>query len=522
MKKTAIVVVLVVILSLLVACSAEVPSTPDPAARSGTDVSPLPLLLPQSTLLAAELRDLAARWSEIRAIRPIAEFQDRLLAGMGLTAENLQLLLGDRAIFALVSGSDRILWPLALLRPPKIDQAEALLDSLAVSWTVIRAREALWIGPKSVAEELETMALGDGTSLAQVVPMDEVNSRLPAGGLVRGWVNPVAARQLLRVRLGRPWSATLDLVRGLISAELEVVRWIGFRRDIAQGRVVTDAVAVYDTRGLPPEVARLFDPGASSPQLPSHLPDDAAIAVAFRPEAHSYLPWLRYVAASEPEGPLRNLDFWIDEFEERCNMSLERDLFRTIGQHGWLLVFENRGAEAPAWVMVLETSQAHQAEATILGLLSWSAEHAGVRTLGLARPRVQDDTVSGRLTHHVMVRTPFRQLAGPSFTAVDGYLVAGVGEHAIRTGLALIDVRAFPASEATGIGPPAHASLQLRGPALGHLSGSPLDAFTAAGEEFDLAVAVVGLIAAVSDASTRLWYEADGIQLHADISLSQD
>ncbi|KPJ83975.1 MAG: hypothetical protein AMS18_17050 [Gemmatimonas sp. SG8_17] len=522
MKKTVIVVVLVVILSLLVACSADAPSTPYYEARSGTASAPLPFLLPQSTLLAVEIRDLTARWSEIRAIRPIAELQDRMLAGSGLAAADLPLLLGDRAVFALVSGSDRLFLPLALLRPPDAGQAEALLDSLKPAWTVVRARDALWIGPENVADELETVALGDGTSLAQVVPMDEVDSRLPPGGLVRGWVNPRAVRQLLRVRLGRQWSAAWNLVAGLISAELEVVRWIGFRRDLAQGRVITDAMAVYDVRALPRELARLFDPGASSPQLPSLLPDDAAIAAAFRPEAQGYLPWLQYVAAREARGPLRNLDFWIDEFEQRYDMSLEHDLFGTIGPHGWLVVFENGAGEPPGWVVVLESSNAYQAEATILALLSWSAEYAALRTLGLATPRVQDGTVSGRLTHDVVVRTPVGRLAGPSFTTVDGYLVVGVGEHAIQTGLALIDGRAFPTAEATGTGAQAHASLQLRGPALARLPCSLPGAVTAVGEEFDLAGAVADLIAAISDASTRLWYEVDGIRLHAVILLSQD
>ena len=72
MKKTVTVVVLVVTLSLLLACSADAPFPPDPAARSGTAASPLPNLLPQSTLLAVEIRDLSARWSEIRASSPTA------------------------------------------------------------------------------------------------------------------------------------------------------------------------------------------------------------------------------------------------------------------------------------------------------------------------------------------------------------------------------------------------------------------------------------------------------------------
>ncbi len=522
MKKTVLVVVLVVILSLLLACSADAPSTPDLAARNATADSPLPHLLPQSTLLAAEFRDLATRWSEIRAIRPLAEFQNRLLAGSGLTAADLPLLLGDRAVVALVSGTDRVCRPLALLRPTDLDRAEALLGSLGASWSVIQARHALWIGPQGVAEELETVALGDGTSLAEVVPMDAVDARLPPGGLVRGWVNPTAVRQLLQVRLGRRWSAVLDLIRSLISVELEAVRWIGFRRDITRGRVATDAVVVYDTRALPPEVAGLFDPSASSPQLPSPLPDDAAVAAAFRPESQGYLPWLQHVAAREPQGPLRNLDFWIDEFEQRFDTSLERDLFRAIGPHGWLLVFENRAEEPAAWVMVLEASNASLAEATILKLLNWSAEHAAVRTLGLARPRVQDGNLGDRLTHQVVVRMPVGQLPGPSFTTVDGYLLAGVGESAIQAAMGLIAARAFPAGQHGGMGPPPHASLQVRGPALGHLPNSLPGAVTAGGQESVLVEAVVGLIAAVADASTQLWYEADGIRLHSEISLNQD
>ncbi|UCG86059.1 MAG: hypothetical protein JSW71_19470 [Gemmatimonadota bacterium] len=517
--KRIIIIVIIILLSLLVSCSADAPSTPEHEAHFTAATAPLPYLLPERTLLAVEIYNLAGRWSEIRAIQALARFQDKLLAGTAIRPDQLPLVAGRRLVLALVAGS-RTIMPLAVLLPPDMDSAEPVLRSLGPNWSVVRARGALWVAPSNATDELEIVAAGDGSSLARVVPLQEADRRLPAGGLARGWVNPAALKQLLRSRVEGKLSGLIDAVGGLLSAELEAVRWIGFRRELEAGRIVTDAITVYDTRVLPREVARVLDPAATPATLPVPLPETVVMAAAFRPEPQVALPWLQFLAERNTAGPLRNVEFWIEEFEEWSNRILADDLFGAIGEQAWLLVLDSRSTNSPSWTLILQAPQSHRAEATLLDLLDWSVEQAWARTLGLAVPRIRDYRRDGITIHEVAIRTPFGEVAGPVFAAVDGFLVAAAGEESLQTGFALVAGGAL----AGGVGDheqsfSAHASFWARGTALAGLVESSL-VLCDVGEHCNtIMMAAAELLANVSFASAQARYEADAMRMHGEILL---
>jgi hypothetical protein len=517
MKKTLI-AVLVLLLSPLVACDVDAPQTPDNLVRIEAASAPLPFLLPEGTLLAVEVRGLAGRWSEIRSIPAIADFQDQLFSWVGLSAGDVRLLVSGEAVAALVvTSGGRESVPVVLLRP-NAASADSILASIETSLTVIRDRGAVWLGAKSEAEEIERLARGDGTSLGLSVPLDELELRLAVDGLLRGWVNPSAVRRVLRVRVAGPWWAALDLAWTLISAELDVLRWLGFRRDIESGRVVTDAVAVYDTDMLPREMARVFNSASLSPEPPSRLPEGIVLMAAFRPEPQMCLPWLRFAARRYPDGPLRNLDFWLAEFEERSGHELEQDLFGAIGEQGWLMVLESPGEEVASWVTVLAAPNAHGAETVLLALREWSVEHAWVRTLGMAVPEIRDYDMSGTVVNSVVLRTPFGDLSGPAFATVDGYLVAGSGERAVGTGLALVEEGTFGADRTST---QQHMTVEMRGSFLRYLSGM-IHELTASRPQHVPFEAFAGLLANVSSVTTRIWYETDAIRVRSEVQLIEE
>jgi hypothetical protein len=257
------------------------------------------------------------------------------------------------------------------------------------------------------------------------------------------------------------------------------------------------------------------------------LPNAVVIAVAFRPESGASLHWLRYVAQRNATNSLRHLQFWIDEFEQRFDRSLQADLFDAIGEYGWLLGLRAGADVPPAWVMVLQTSDASRLEATLLDLLSWSREHAWARTLGLAVPRVANNELDGTTVHAVALHTPFGQLAGPVFATVQGHLVIATDQQALQTGVLLVETRAFsiPDSELSE-SIPAHASLWARGPSIEGPSivGLTESISTLYGADSDHTVligAVAGLLAGVVSAAARAWYEEDALRMRGEILLDE-
>jgi len=517
--KKLLMVVLLLLLSLLVACEVNAPQTPDYGAEFDAVSAPLPFLLPEATVFAVEVRGLARRWSDMRSIGPIADFQDRIFALLDLAAADVPTLVGDGLVVALVSMSQgRKVMPLALLRPDSL-AVESLLDAAPERWTAVRARNAVWVGPVSSHEELASVARGDGTSLAHAVPLDESDQRLPSGGLIRGWVNPAALRECIRAQMADSWRAPLALLQVLFSADLEAMRWFGFRRDIAAGTVVTDAVAVYDTSALPSDVARLFDPTARGPAFPTPLPEQVVLAAAIKLEPEAALSWLRHVARRYPDSQLRNLEFWIAEFEERTGLELQRDLFGTLGENAWILGVERGGDDRTSWVAVVEAPQAHRAATTILALRDWSSGHVWVRTLGLAVPRTRETVLDGVAMHTIGMRTPFGELTGPTLAAVGDYLLMAADDEAIRIGRSLVEERTFDSGAATGAGTPALMVLDVRGRALSRVLALVRDAVPTTGQTAELLHAVLALVAEFPSISARCWYETDAIRMRGEIAL---
>jgi hypothetical protein len=519
--KRFVLIAIILLLSLfMIACSADAPATPEQEINLTAATAPLPHLLPEGTLLAVEFHDLARRWSEIRAVRPLVQLQDRLLAAAGLTPDVVPVLAGDHAVFALVTGSrDHALVPIVLLKPLGT-QVGVAAESLGPNWSMVRARGALWVAPTEAVAALRRIAVGDGTSLAGAQPLDEMEDRLPPGGLVRGWINPSALKPLLRGRIQVPLSGLVHAIAASLAAELEVVRWIGFRRDLEPGRLVGDAITVYDLRRLPNEIARVLDPGATAVRLPASVPEDVVLAAVFRPEAGAALPWLHFVAAQDRESPLRNIGFWVEEFESRFGRSLAHGLFGAIGERAWFLILRPGPAGSHRWALAFESPQPRLVEATVLDLLDWSADHAWPRTLGLAVPRVRILKRNGVTIHEVTIRTPFGEAVGPVFAASAGFFVVAAAETTLLRATAVLENGAFTltaneAEQSTA----AHASLWLRGTALAGAVESVLALDESEAGCRDLAQAVGELLSGVSFVSARAWYESDAVRMHGELQL---
>jgi len=490
---------------------------PEPATGSLLD------LLPESTLLAVEIHDAARRWSSLRDLPAIAGLQNRLLHGSGLEPDDLPLLAGNRAVVALVPTRDgRSVIPVAVLSPADPDRAQALMDVRAgarpdgeAAWCRVRGRNALWVGPANAAGDVAAVARGDGTSLGPLLPVAEAAKRLPDGGLARGWVNPDAVRRYLRRMVPGTHPEVIELAAAAFAAELDAARWIAFRRDLVDGRLVTDAVLVYDRAKLPVQVARVFDPGASAPSLPANLPGDVVLAAAFRLEPEACVPWLRFLAEADPRGPFRNLDFWIEEFEEFSGLSVQNDLFGNLGEHGWEILLESWDGEALQWAAVFEAKDNERVQAVLLALRDWSADQAWGRSFGLARlsPRVYDH--DGTEVHATRIRTLLGELSGPAFAATGDHIVIGLGDRAVGRALNLVRFGYFGPEQGDATAPTAHASMIVRGPGLARTLETLVDS------DSRLFEAVVEFLYSVPEASAQTWYETDGLRVHGELVLGE-
>ncbi len=159
------------------------PPSPDRALRD---------LIPASALLAVEVRDLDRRRGEVRSLPAIANLQDAVLPGAGIMPDLLPRLFGSRGVVFLASSPrPPSLMPVAILRPPDMPSAEPTLRGLQTI-ALVRARDALWLGPAGSEGRLTELAEGGNIRLADVLPFAEIDRRLPPAGLVSGWVNPAA------------------------------------------------------------------------------------------------------------------------------------------------------------------------------------------------------------------------------------------------------------------------------------------------------------------------------------------
>lgn len=512
---------------------APVPAAvPSPPGITNGDAALIDLL-PESTVIGVEIRNMAARWPEIRSLPAVTRFLDRLLEGAGLEADDLPGLAGDEAVLALVPDQDgRSLIPVALLNPPDPARAERILEGIMLSpgaggSPVARhERGALWVGIPGRSESLERIAAGDGTSARDNLVMEEAYRRLPDSGLVRGWINPRALRRLLDRHVEGTWPAPLEILRSFVTAGLDTVRFIGFRRDLHADGAVADGVIGLDMGALPSPVVRaLKEHREPSLSLPSPLPAGTILASAFRVEAEAGFGWLRHVASSDPRGPLRNFEFWMEEFRARTGLDLERDLSGALGERGWsFLLGDEDGATVNA-VAILETRDPARVEETLLELREWFMEHLLGRTLGSVVPRIEDHSLNEGILHGLRLWTPIGDLTGPAFHVTDGHLVVGLGERAVRAGVDLLEagegwMNAGKAGPDPGSGA-AWEQVRVVGPALARWIETRIG-LAGSGREHFLALALADLLAVSDPISADLWSEGDTFRTRCRVRFTSD
>jgi hypothetical protein len=500
-------------------------------------------LLPESTVVAVEVRDLSTRWDEIRRFPAIVRFLDALLDGTGLEPDDLPAIAGRRAMIALVPSEDgRTVVPIAVVRPASAAHVEAVFDLAARcerdgarrAPTVTRGRDALWIAPEGAADRLSEAARGNGRSLAGRIRARALARRLPSGGLVRGWIHPEALADLLRARARAERSGALRFVENALAAELDAIRFAGFRRDVTPTGIVTEAVIAYDLAVLPAEVGRLLSSPADPALAYPPMPPGTVAAAAFTPNGELWLPWMRYLAAKIPNGPFRNLEFWLDEIRARTGRDVDRDLVRLLGERGRFHVLDGpRDSRARAFA-ILETADAPRLEASLLDLRAWLSEHVTGRSLGGIVPIPRDEETPRGIVRGLRWRTPLGRLEGPAFAVRDRHLIVGSDPRAVRVALRLLDeTRVGRGGEpARQLGSTAdaespldrpHGSLRIEGTAVRRLARQIAESGLLAGPEDAAGLrAIRDLAEGIEGIEGQVRYERDAVRIRATVRLTTE
>jgi hypothetical protein len=348
--------------------------------------------------------------------------------------------------------------------------------------------------------------------------MDEVEARLPHGGLVRGWLNPVACNQLLHDSRVDSLPAPLRWAAAALSAELSAVRYAAFRRDFAAGELVTDGIIAYDPALLPSQLLRALDPDAVPALFPVEVPANAVAVVAFHPGAQAFMPWLRNLSASDPRGPLRNLAFWLDEFQQRYRRDLDRDLFSSLGDHGWLLALDLEGGGAPGLAAVVEIREESVLAATLRDLMSWVSEQLWIDTFGTIIPRPWSDAGQGQVIYGTTLRTPYSEIQGPRFQISGDYLMLGDRPETLAAarGFAGSLPQNVSADGAAGRDAPVHGSVWVSGAEIGRVLAAAFHG--AAPDCGGCFLAAADMLAAGMESLRADWqYEPDAIRLHGHL-----
>jgi hypothetical protein len=483
-------------------------------------------LLPESTVAAVELRDLDRRWSEIRQLPAVASFQDRVLGELGLDADDLPRLAGNRAVLALViSDNRREVLPIALLRPSQTEEAAALLEARSgvgtegVGYTLRRGRDTFWLIPAEAEDRLGSLARGRRASRTRDFHLEELERRLPDGGLARGWINPRALRELLLHQVEGTRPAVVAWIEAMGAVEFEAVRFAGFRRDLTPDGVVTDGVVAYDADFLPAEVAHALRSRPAPARLPDALPPGVVAMAAFRPESEASLAWLRHVSMRDPRGSLRNLDFWIDAFEERTGRDVEHDLLDLLGDQGWAVAFEGERSGTLEVAVVCEVDDAEQLEDALLDLRAFLMDHTLGRTLGLVVPRARDARLEGHALHGTTLWSPFGQVEGPVFTLTADHLLLATGDRSAAKALQLIEGKSTwgPVMAEVGLPSPAHEAARIRLSALSPLINELIGLNDDGSDASAWVTAVSDLASNLDTAELGLWYENDALRLRGQL-----
>jgi len=483
--------------------------------------------VPASALLAVSTFQLDQRWSEIRNTRALADFQDALLSGPGLPPEFVPRLIGHRSVFFLAP-ADR--WPfavpVALLEPADPKEAQAILSKLPdVSY--VREGALFWVGPTEAKELLSRLSTDDGPKFPSAVPFGEIEDRLPDGGLVRGYVNSAACLKLLRESAIEACPFPFRNAAAALAADLAAVRYVAFRRDFVDGEFTTDGLVTYDPTRLPPEVSQLFNPTASAVSLPAGgvtvtRPDGSTrspfVVAAFRPESSAWMPWVRYVAASDTRGPLRNLAFWLEEFQQRYARNLDRDLFSVIGDEAWLLVARVPQSNSLELVLVFELRTGKSIEGVLEDLFSWAGEQVWLSSFGILSTRTWHEDQPGASLRGLTFRTPLASVQGPAFEVSGRYLLMALQPSGLATGQAWIgSIEA--AKKSAGLNPPgSHGTVLIQPSELARF----VQAVHPTGQQDRderLLNAVLGLMADSGTLRVDLKYESDGIRFHGQLPI---
>lgn len=508
----AITTVLVVLLGVVLACD-DAPSPPSTPTVDHTSRGDLIALLPPSTLVAVELRNIAGRWDELRAIPRVAGVQDRVLERLGLEARDVPELAGERAVIALVAGGKELeTVPLAVLDPPSHPRALALLKRSG-GLAAIEARGAIWSGAASQARLVERIAGGEGTSVRDAVDFAELGVRLPEGGLVRAAVHPRALRDQLGAWAARRGLDAAGKLAAFLRADLESVETAGFRRDVVDGAVVTDGWIGFDEEVVPEAFTRALATSRRPAVLPADLPADILLVCSFRTEAEAALAWLRTMAARDPRGPLRNFDFWVDEFEARTGRDVERDIVDALGERGLALLVEGEDGRAVEFIAILDVRDPHRLEASLVDLRDWLAEQVWVHWLGLAMPRSWTANDGDGAVYGLDVRNPFVTIGGPVFRLIDDRLIVATSRHSLRRAVLMARAAESWSAPAWALGPqgPADELAVIRTTALARLLAA--SAVRSAAEDVWFLGALSEFLDGTGDLQLQVRYEGRGLSL---------
>jgi hypothetical protein len=507
-----------VALGVGLACD-DAPSPPPAPSSLESTGDDLVALLPRSAVAAAEFRDVAGRWDELRAIAPLARLQDRMLARLDLTANDVPAIAGTRAALAFViDGETRRLVPLAVLDPPSpADAAARLRRSGALA--VVESRGALWVGPAGQLPLLERVAAGDGTSFRQAVNFMALTERLPGGGLVRVAINPGALREYLRLRAEVEGSSLAGQLAALLRADLESVDVMGFQRDIAGGTINTAGWIGLNTELVAPAVRDAMAATRTPPVLPPDLPDDWLSVKSFRVEAEAGLAWLQALAVRDPSGPLRNLEFWLSEFEQRTGRDVERDLVAPLGERGLVLMLAGGTDPVIDVVAIIDADDPPRLQASLVDLCDWLGEQVWGRSLGLVRPRTSQARSGDDVVHGIEFRSLVGSFKGPVFQLAGDHLVIALGPDALQLGVELAATKDEWTTPAWAEGPegPADEIAWIRLSALGDvLRAAPVFA----GDELWFADAVAEFLDGDGDGRLTVFWEPQGFSIAGQLQIS--
>lgn len=355
--------------------------------------------LPAATLAAVELSAPAAQLDpEQGAGRMLAD----LFAGRCPDRAPSLEPWGGRAVVALLPAPrDELPFPVVLLGSARAGgEEEGLLVRCSplfgeAGGVVLPVGGARWIVPASEAEAAARLAARAGGGFVEGARVEEgvelLETLLPgtefsgsAPSLAQAWINPPAVREWLEAL--RPWTegGLPDLLRSLGAAKADAVELATLRRWVEGGDLMGAGVFRLDRRRVPAAVLDAFAGSGVAPPLPEELPPRVAATVAFADDPELWLAWLRYVAADDPRGPFRQVEFHLRDIERRFGVKLAEEIPAAFHGDGYLLVLEGPG-EMYEPVLALRTRDPERARQVADTIERWALGTFEARTLFTGR-----------------------------------------------------------------------------------------------------------------------------------------